>query len=207
MRWVIGGAAVLILVALVVTQLVLPPVASNQLEDRLTKDGGTADASVRAFPALRLLFDDGDKLSAHARGILIRVADLTGGSLKKLDGFDEVDIELRKSHIGPFTTDAMDLRRPEGEKLYDFRFRGSTTGRQLSDFALAALPPTLAGIIAGLVERTTRIAGAIPVDIAAQLKSEGGTARMVSGRGTVAGLPLSGLALSIAGAVVSRLTG
>ena len=39
------------------------------------------------------------------------------------------------------------------------------------------------------------------------LRSENGRARVVGGSGTVAGLPLGGFALGIAGAIISRVTG
>ena len=38
------------------------------VEDRLTKDGGTAEVNIEAVPAVRLLFDDGDKLEVKAQG-------------------------------------------------------------------------------------------------------------------------------------------
>ena len=38
------------------------------------------------------------------------------------------------------------------------------------------------------------------------MKSDNGTAQLVRGTGTVAGIPLGPLALGIAGAIVSRIT-
>ena len=61
-KLLIASLVAVIVVALVATQLVLPPIISGKIEDRLTKDGGTAHASIHALPALRLLFSEGDKL-------------------------------------------------------------------------------------------------------------------------------------------------
>jgi hypothetical protein len=207
MRWVIAAAIALLAVVLVGTQLALPPIIANKVEDRLTKEGGSADASVHALPAFRLLFRDGDKLKVRANDVTIPVAELGGGGFKRIDGFDEVDIRLEKSTVGPFSANEVLIDRPEGASLYDFKFRGSTSAGQLSNFALSALPPALAALIGGLVDRTARLgSGAIPIRLDASLKSDNGTAQLVRGSGTVAGIPLGGLAIGIAGAIVSRIT-
>jgi len=57
------------------------------------------------------------------------------------------------------------------------------------------------------VDRTSRLGAAqVPIRLVAQLKSDNGTAQLVRGTGTVAGIPLGPLAVSIAGAIVSRIT-
>jgi hypothetical protein len=207
MRWVIAAAAVLVVV-LVGTQLLMPPIIEKQVEDRLTKQGGSAHASVSAFPALRLFFHDGDKLDVRAEEVRIPTANLQSAGFKDLDKFDEVDLELTNSIVGPFTASLVTIERPEGESLYTFAFRGTTTVNQLSDFALATLPPALTALVGGLVDRTSRVGeGHIPVRLDATLRSEDGTAQLVRGRGTVAGIPMGPLAVSIAGAIVSRITG
>ncbi len=59
-RWL--GIAALVLIALAgASQFVIPPLAEKRIEDRLTDGGGTATASVSAFPAARLFFGDGDR--------------------------------------------------------------------------------------------------------------------------------------------------
>jgi hypothetical protein len=47
---------------LVASQLLVPGLAERGVEDRLTEDGSTASVSLSAFPAVRLLFDDGQAL-------------------------------------------------------------------------------------------------------------------------------------------------
>ena len=204
MRWVIG-AAIAVGLGFGLTQAIIPNQAEQEVEDRLTRDGGNADVTVKAIPAIRLLFDDGDVIEVDARRVNIPIEDLRGGSFKELDGFDEVDVRLLRSEIGPFTANRVRLERPEGQENYDFAFAGSTSAGQLADFALGALPPTLRSLIETIGGRPAETP--IPIRLDAELKSQGGRADLVTGSGTVAGLPLGGIALPIAGAIISRLTG
>ena len=64
MRYALIAAAGLV-VALVATQLVLPPLLASKVEDRLTAHGGRADVDLDAVPALRLLAHDGDRFELH----------------------------------------------------------------------------------------------------------------------------------------------
>ena len=203
MRWVIG-AAIVVGLAFGVTQGVIPNHAEKKVRDRLTQNGGSADVTIRAIPAIRLLFDDGDELDVDARGIEIPASELRGGSLKELDGFDKMRFEMTQSEVGPFTADRVLLTRDEGEQNYDFTFRGSTSAGQLATFALGALPG-VGALVETLAGRSA--AAEIPIRLDAELKSDGGRAEIVRGGGTVAGLPLGGIALPIAGAIISKLTG
>ena len=77
-----------------ITQAVIPGQAEKKVRDRLTRNGGTADVTIQAIPAIRLLFDDGDELDVEARSIEIPARDLRGGSFKQLDGFDQMRFEM-----------------------------------------------------------------------------------------------------------------
>jgi len=204
MRWAIAAVAVLV-IALVATQILLPRMGESQVEDRLTRDGGTADVTIEAVPAIRLLFDDGDRLAVRAEDIQIPVADLRRGSFKELDGFDEVDVQLARSTLGPFFAEDVTITRGEGEELYGFTYRGSTSAADVGEFALAGLPPLLRSALTALAGRAG--SADLPIRLDVTLRSQGGTARLVGGTGTFAGLPLSGFALGIAGAIISRITG
>ena len=138
MRWIILAAVVTGLV-FGITQGVIPGQAEKKVRERLTRNGGSADVTIRAIPAIRLLFDDGDELDVDARGIEIPARELRGGSLKDLDGFDKMRFEMTRSEVGPFTADQVLLARDEGETNYDFTFRGSTSAGQLADFAVKPL--------------------------------------------------------------------
>jgi hypothetical protein len=116
-----------------------------------------------------------------------------------------VKVQLVRSDVGPFAADRVLLERAEGEGNYQFTYRGSTSAGQLADFALGALPPALRSLIETIGGRPAD--AAIPIRLDAELKSQNGRADLVTGSGTVAGLPLGGIALPIAGAIISRLTG
>ena len=204
MRWVLAAFAVLVIAA-VGTQLVIPRTAENQTEDRLTQEGGTAEVTIEAVPAIRLLFNDGDRIAVRAEEVQIPIDDIQGKSFKELDGFNEVDVRLSLSKVGPFFAEEVTIVRGEGDELYTFTFRGSTSASEIGDFALAGLPPLLRSALTALAGR----AGSqeLPIRLDVNLRSEQGRARVVGGTGTVAGLPLGGFALGIAGAIISRVTG
>jgi hypothetical protein len=204
MKWLIVLLAVVV-IALVATQIFLPRTGENQVEDRLTKDGGTAEVNIEAVPAVRLLFDDGDKLEVEAREVNIPIEDVQGRSFKELDGFNEVNVRLGLSRVGPFFAERVTIVRGDGDELYAFNFRGSTSAAEVGEFALAGLPPLLRSALTALAGR----AGSreLPIRLDVNLRSEKGRARVVGGSGTVAGLPLGGFALGIAGAIISRITG
>src|ERR1700750_2516824 len=84
-------------------QFVAPRIAANQVEKRLTKDGGTATASVHAFPWPRLLFHEGDSLKVRASGIKLPLIAPSSKVLGGIDGFDDVDIQVTDASAGPFT--------------------------------------------------------------------------------------------------------
>jgi hypothetical protein len=204
MRWLLAVLAVVV-IALIATQLILPRAGESRVEDRLTKDGGTASVTIDAVPAIRLLFDDGDKIRVRAEEVQIPATDIQVGSFKELDGFDEVDVRLALSTVGPFFAERVTITRGKGDDVYAFNFRGSTSGAKIGDFALSALPPLLRSALVALAGRAgTR---ELPIRLDADLRSEKGRARLVRGTGTVAGLPLGGFALGIANAIIGRITG
>ena len=83
--------------------------------------------TIEAVPAVRLLFDDGDKLDVRAREVNIPIDDIQGKSFKELDGFTEVDVRLALSRVGPFFAERVAIVRGEVGDLYAFDFRGSTS--------------------------------------------------------------------------------
>ena len=124
MRWILALLAVLVIAA-VATQLIIPRVAESQTEDRLTKDGGTADVNIEAVPAVRLLFDDGDKLEVRAREVDIPIDDIQGKSFKEFDGFNEVDVRLAISKVGPFFAERVTITRGEDDGCTPSPSRGA----------------------------------------------------------------------------------
>ena len=124
------GAAVA--VALALSQLVLPGVAERRLRDRLERNGTVEEADVSAFPAVRLLWGDADRISlrvGEARAGPGRFADLV---------VDMADAERVDAQVAALRILALRFR--------DVRLR--KRGRALSGSATvtdadlrAALPP------------------------------------------------------------------
>src|SRR5690349_13092028 len=102
-RWLIVSvaAAVLLVAVAVVSQLVLHSAIEDRIESRLIEHGGTANASVSAFPAARLLWGDGDRVSVTGSGLDLPLDSSNGTVFDKLDDFDRVDVSLRDFRAGP----------------------------------------------------------------------------------------------------------
>src|SRR4051812_9978753 len=109
-RWVV--IAVLVLAALLaVSQLVIPSVVEHRIESRLTDGGGSANVSVSGFPAARLLFGDGKRITITGDGLDLGLEQRTD-VFGKLDGFDQVDVSLHAFRAGPLSVASFDLTRP-----------------------------------------------------------------------------------------------
>jgi hypothetical protein len=190
---------------LVVSQLLLPRYVEGRIEKRLTRNGGVADVTVKALPAFRLLAGHGDRLTIRGSDLGL---DLEGGEprlWKRLDRFDAVDIRLRDIRTGPFRTQAFALTRPEHADAYRVSLRSEVSIAELAQYAASRiLPGGLGGALAGLS------AGALPgsrqpVPIVTDMRivSDDGRPEVVSGGGTVAGLPVA-LAVEIIGSAVAK---
>jgi hypothetical protein len=198
-------AGVIVLVLLVAGQLFLPRIAASQVEHRLTKPGGHAKVSLRAFPAWRLLFHHGSEIRVTGDGLSFQ---LNGGGTKvfqKLDGFERVHVHLTNVSAGPFTTAAFSLDRAGGAPTYTLALRTSFTPSQLSSFLGSQVAGGLGGLFGSLAGGLVGGSTPVPVDMSAQVQSEDGRPRVVSGGGTVAGLPMGPLLEVVAVAIVAQL--
>jgi hypothetical protein len=183
---------------LVAAQLALPPLASHRAEDRLTKEGGTAEVKVRAFPAVRLLFKEGDLLRVRARGIELPVAGPGERVLSDLDGFDDVDIRVADARTGPFDLTAVTLERRGGDAPYTTTARGTATPRELGTF--------FGGFLGGLAGAALPGGDApLPIDLRATVRSDSGRPRAIAVQGSVAGVPAGPLAEALAQALAGGL--
>lgn len=205
-------AAIVILavlaVAIVASELFLPGFAARRAEDRLTRGGGTAEVTVEALPAVRLLFGDGDRIVARARNVNLPAVELSDKLLDRLDGFDEVDIELRNADAVPFRLHLASLTRKEGSDHYQLDATATATGRELADFAGGALGGPLGGLAARIGAGALPLTDEpVPVNLHARLVSEDGRPRVDGAEGTVAGLPAGPFAEVIAGAILGRFAG
>jgi hypothetical protein len=194
--------AVLVVLA-VASQFVIPPVAENRVEDRLTSGGGSADVSLDAFPAVRLLFGDGDRIEVRGNGLDLDLERETN-IFDNLDGFDEVDVSLADYRAGPFQVRTFELTRDGPEATYDLVLAGSATPADIAAYGADRLGlvggPLLGAIAAQLAGKRP-----VPIDLDMQLRSEDGRVVVESGGGTVAGLPAGLLAQVITSAIVVRL--
>lgn len=84
---VVGALLVALAVA---SQIALPRLAERGVEDRLTEGGGVATVSVSAWPAVRLLFDDGARFEVRGSGLDLDVPEERIGILSKLDRKSDV---------------------------------------------------------------------------------------------------------------------
>jgi hypothetical protein len=199
---VLIALAVLVVLA-AVSQLVIPPLAENRIEDRLTDAGGSAEVSLEAFPAIRLLFGDGDRIEVRGSGLNLDLERETQ-IFDNLDGFDEVDVSLADYRAGPFQIRTFELTRDGPKATYHLVLEGNATAAGIAGYGAARLGlvggPLLGAIAAQLTGNRP-----LPIDLDMQLRSEDGRVVVESGGGTIAGLPAGLLAQVITSAIVVRL--
>jgi hypothetical protein len=201
-RWLIV-AALVILAAGAASQFAIPPLAANHIEGKLTEGGGTADVSLSAFPAARLLFSDGERIEVRGTGLDL---DLEGRTavLDELDGFDEVDVRLEDFRAGPFEMQAFELTRDGSGATYHFVSKGRSTAAAVAGYGAERF-----GLLGGpfLSAVASQLTGnrPLPIDLDMQLRSDDGRVVVVSGGGTIAGLPAGPLAQLITSTIVVKL--
>ncbi len=198
-------AAALVVVG-VATQVALPPIASDRVADRLTQGGGSANASVSAVPAVRLLFGDGDKLTANGTNLDFEPATSDSKGFERLDGFADVSVHITDSKVGPFEIGDLELTR-SSPAPYHLVARARTSPHDLLAFGADQL-----GFVGGLALRFggDQVLGddsgsRIPVRLDMDLASEGGRVVVVAGEGTIAGIPTGPLGELITSAIAIRL--
>jgi hypothetical protein len=202
----IAGVSIVVLVVLLgASQLLLPPLAERKVEDRLERDGGEANVELNAFPALRLLFGDGDSLEVTGRGLRVEL-EPEEDPLERLDGFGEVSISLEEIEAGPMELESFELKRDEGRSDYGTRLAGTTSPRELARYLGSEAAGPLGGLLGDLAAGGLPAAGAeLPVRVAAVVESREGRVETSEVRGSVAGIPAGPLARLVVEAVVRQL--
>ncbi len=203
-RWgiLVAGVAIFVVVA---SQILVPSLGERRVEDRLTERGGSAEVTLGAFPAARLLFSDGERFEVEARDLDLAL-DQEARVFDRLDGFSLVEVSIEDSVAGPFELDSFRLSR-EGGGPYRLVSSGVTTVSGLVDagFDTVELPgESLADLILNQLFGEADDAE-VPVELDAELTSEDGRVRVVSGGGTVAGFETGPLAELISSAIVVQL--
>jgi hypothetical protein len=200
-RWLIV-AALLLLALVLASQLLLPGIAESEVEDRLTEEGGEADVAVSAFPAARLLFDDGDRFQVRAAGLDLDL-DRRVEIFDRLDGFADVDVVVEDFDAGPFALSSFALTR-DGSAPYRLLSQGEVVPAELVDFGADQLGLPGGGFLGGIAGQALGDA-AVPVELDMELTSDEGRVEVTSGGGTIAGLPTGPLAELITAAIVVQL--
>jgi hypothetical protein len=203
-RWGIIAAGVVVFV-LVASQVLIPSLGERRVEDRLTEGGGSAEVTLGAFPAARLLFSDGERFEVKARDLDLEL-DHEVRVFDRLDGFSVVEISIEDSIAGPFELESFRLTR-DGDAPYRLVSSGETTPGGLADAGLesVALPgESLADLF---LDQFLGEAGdaQVPIELDLELTSEDGRVQVVSGGGTIAGVETGPLAELITAAIVVQL--
>jgi hypothetical protein len=201
----IGIVVAFLIVALALTQLLLPVLAASRIQRRLTKGGGSAHVSVHAFPALRLLFHEGDSIRVSGSGLRVQLGTGKQHVLKNLDGFGSAQIHLRDVAAGPFHTRLFTLDKAAGSSTYDLVVQASFSPARLASYFGSALGGSLGGLLGGLAGGLAAGSQPVPVAVQAQLVSEDGNPRVVGGVGTVAGIPMGPVLEAVTAAIIARL--
>jgi hypothetical protein len=203
-RIIVVSVAVAVLL-LGASQLLVPPLAEREVEQRLERDGGEAEVELGVFPALRLLFGDGGSLEVEGRGLRLDPR-AQEDALDRIDGFDEVRISLDDVEAGPFDVDSFELLRDEGERDYRMRLTGTTSGREVARFLGSEAGGPLGAFLGDLAAGSLPATGAeVPMRLRAIVHSSDGRVETRAVRGSVAGIPAGPFARLVVEAVVRRL--
>lgn len=193
-----------------VTQLVIPGFVERRVESSLEErsDGGEAVVDVKAFPAVRLLWGSGDRMEVRGRGLAIDIAERTDDPLGRLDGFDEVDIDLTDLTAGPVDVQAFSLVKNEDDTSYYLRMEAETTPVALAESVGGQLGGQLGSLIAGAGADALLGGGEVdvPIDVEGQVsRADGGTLDVDAVQASVAGVPAGPFAEAMVQAVLQRL--
>jgi len=200
----IGIVALVLLVLLGISQLVIPPIMESRISDRLTAAGGSADVSLSAFPAARLLFGEGSSITVTGSDLDLTAESSSGTVFSDLDGYDNVTVNLDDFRAGPFRMSSFDLARSGPEAPYQLAARGRTTPSDLASFGASQLGLP-GGPLLGYLGNQALPKDSIPIELDMQLESDGGRVVVTSGGGTIAGIPTGPLATLITSVVVVKL--
>ena len=199
------GLVVGVLALLVLSQLLLPPFLEERVASRITEDGGSADVELSAFPAVRLLWGDGKRFEVRGRGLKF-VPGRGEQVFSRLDGFEEVRVEVRGLDVQGVDASRFTLTRLREGDPYRLSMRGQVSGREAIELIGSEAAGPLGGIAGGLAGSALPGAGTeLPLTVDADLVSRGGRADVVHTDATVAGFPAGPIAELVVSAVVKDL--
>lgn len=196
------GAA--IVVVLLASQIFLPGIGEGVIKDRLTENGGTADVSLSATPAARLLWGSGDKIAVEATGLDLEVTTSDDPVVfDDLDRFDDVEIVINDSSMGPVQMTSFVLTR-NGDEPYSLEATGDTSVSDLAEFGAETFDLPGGDILGGILNVATG-GTEVDVDLDMKIESDDGRVHVIEGGGEIAGIPTGPLAAFITSAVTVEL--
>jgi hypothetical protein len=89
-----------IVIVLVLAQLLLPGIAANRVSTRLSRYGKVESVSVKAFPALKLLWHNADSVTVRATSLKLTPAQ-TASLLWEARGLNQIDLTASSITEGP----------------------------------------------------------------------------------------------------------
>jgi hypothetical protein len=198
-------ALAVLLLALVATQVLVPSYLERRAENKLTEDGGEARVDIDALPALRLLFNKGERIEVRGEGLNIPLERERGAVFDDLDRFKEADVRLDRMTAGPLRITRFTLSRTDQDRPYDLTVSATVTAAELGDYAGSQFGP-LGELMGRIGSSLLPFSNApIPVELDASVASEGGLAIVRTVNGTIAGLPADPLVAALAEAIAKRL--
>ena len=207
MSKVLLAAAAILIVLLVATQVILPRVISSEVEKRLTQDGGTAEVTITAVPAVTLATGRGQSIEISGDDLVYDLDERKERPFERLDGFGDVDVDLRDLDAGTVRLSSFVLTRQGRDEPYTLSMRGSSTPRELAGELGAATGGTLGGLLGGLASGVLPDGGmgTVPLQLDATVDSDDGRPRIDTARATVAGVPAGRLTEVVLRSVLDRL--
>lgn len=190
-------------VLVVASQFVIPAVAENRIEDRLTEGGGAVAVSIDAFPAARLLFGDGDRLSVNGTGLNLTLQE-RADAFDRLDGFDEVDVSLHDFRAGPFAVRSFELVRTGPSASYEVTSSSRATPSAIASYGASRLGIPGGSLLAPLANLVLGSNRTVPIEVDMRFRSDGGRVVVESGGVSVAGISTGPLAELITEVIVVR---
>ncbi len=185
MRRFLAGMLVTVGVVTVVGQLALPRHYAGRTENRLEEGGGSARVSIGALPALSLLGGRGGSLEVGGSGLSFGLEEQGANHFERLDGFEEVDVELEDVEAGPLEVETFELARDGRDDPYALVLRASTTPTELAEALGARAGGAVGGLVGSLATEALPGHGRspVPLELRAEIGSEEGRADVRRARG------------------------
>jgi hypothetical protein len=102
--------AVVVLMLLVIAQLLLPTIAASTISSRIGRYGKVSSVTVRAFPAIKLLWGEADDVSVVAKDLVI-TPEQTAALLHEARGTGRLDARVAAVKEGPLRLTSARLQK------------------------------------------------------------------------------------------------